>query len=69
MFVFDDIVKIDDRGIQALLKEVPNDKLLLALKTASEDIRGKILKNISQRAADMIARKICRTWDLLVCPT
>jgi flagellar motor switch protein FliG len=54
MFVFDDIVKIDDRGIQALLKEVPNDKLLLALKTASEDIRSKIFKNISARAAEML---------------
>ncbi len=54
MFVFDDIVKIDDRGIQALLKEVANDKLLLALKTASEDIRAKFFKNISQRAADML---------------
>ncbi|MBS1971510.1 MAG: flagellar motor switch protein FliG [Bdellovibrionales bacterium] len=54
MFVFDDIVKIDDRGIQALLKEVPNDKLLLALKTASEDIRTKIFKNISARAAEML---------------
>lgn len=54
MFVFDDIAKIDDRGIQALLKEVPNEKLLLALKTASEDIRNKILKNISARAAEML---------------
>jgi flagellar motor switch protein FliG len=54
MFVFDDIVKIDDRGIQALLKEVPNDKLLLALKTANEDIRTKIFKNISARAAEML---------------
>ncbi|HPI39434.1 MAG TPA: flagellar motor switch protein FliG [Pseudobdellovibrionaceae bacterium] len=54
MFVFDDIVKIDDRGIQALLKEVANDKLLLALKTASEEIRVKIFKNISARAAEML---------------
>jgi flagellar motor switch protein FliG len=54
MFVFDDIVKIDDRGIQTLLKEVTNDKLLLALKTASEEIKNKIFKNISQRAADML---------------
>jgi flagellar motor switch protein FliG len=54
MFVFDDITKIDDRGIQALLKEIPNDKLLLALKTANEDIRLKIFKNISQRAAEML---------------
>jgi len=54
MFVFDDIVKIDDRGIQTLLKEVPNDRLLLALKTASEEIKNKVFKNISQRAADML---------------
>lgn len=54
MFVFDDIAKIDDRGIQALLKEVANDKLLLALKTASEEIRSKIFKNISARAAEML---------------
>lgn len=54
MFVFDDIVKIDDRGIQTLLKEVDNGKLLLALKTASEEIRNKIFKNISQRAAEML---------------
>ncbi len=54
MFVFEDIAKIDDRGIQLLLKEVPNDKLLLALKTANEDIRNKIFKNISSRAAEML---------------
>lgn len=55
MFIFDDISKIDDRGIQTLLKEVPNDKLLLALKTASQEIRDKIMKNISKRAADLLA--------------
>lgn len=54
MFVFDDIAKIDDRGIQTLLKEVPNDKLLLALKTSNEDIKAKIFKNISARAAEML---------------
>lgn len=54
MFVFEDIAKIDDRGIQILLKEVPNDKLLLALKTANDDIRNKIFKNISTRAAEML---------------
>lgn len=54
MFVFEDIAKIDDRGIQILLKEVPNDRLLLALKTANEDIRNKIFKNISARAAEML---------------
>jgi flagellar motor switch protein FliG len=54
MFVFEDICKIDDRGIQTLLKEVTNDKLILSLKTANEEIRDKIFKNISQRAADML---------------
>ena len=54
MFVFEDIIKIDDRGIQMLLKEVANDKLLLSLKTANEDIRGKIFRNISARAAEML---------------
>ncbi|MFZ3230886.1 MAG: flagellar motor switch protein FliG [Pseudobdellovibrio sp.] len=54
MFVFDDVGKIDDRGIQLLLKEVPNDRLLLALKTASEEIRAKVFKNISARAAEML---------------
>jgi len=54
MFVFEDIAKIDDRGIQSLLKEVANDKLLLALKTANDDIRTKIFKNISARAAEML---------------
>ena len=54
MFVFEDITKIDDRGIQSLLKEVANDKLLLALKTANEEIRDKIFRNISQRAANLL---------------
>lgn len=54
MFVFEDIVFIDDRGMQTLLKEVPNDKLVLALKTAPEEIKEKIFRNISKRAADLL---------------
>ncbi len=54
MFVFEDIVYIDDRGMQTLLKEVPNDKLVIALKTAPEEIKDKIFKNISKRAADLL---------------
>jgi flagellar motor switch protein FliG len=54
MFVFEDIAKIDDKGIQTLLKEVANDKLLMALKTANEEIKTKIFKNISQRAATLL---------------
>ncbi len=54
MFVFEDLVYVDDRGIQSILKEVSNEDLLLALKTATEEIKEKIFKNMSQRAADMI---------------
>ncbi|MEW6264161.1 MAG: flagellar motor switch protein FliG [Thermodesulfobacteriota bacterium] len=54
MFVFDDLINLDDRGIRAILKEVNNDELTLALKTASEAMRTKILSNLSERAADMI---------------
>jgi len=54
MFVFEDLVSVDDRGIQAILKEISNEDLLLALKTATEEIKEKIFKNMSQRAADMI---------------
>lgn len=54
MFVFEDIIYIDDRGMQTLLKEVPNDKLVMALKTATDDIKDKIFRNISKRAADLL---------------
>ena len=54
MFVFEDVIFIDDRGMQTLLKEVPNDKLTVALKTAPEEIKAKIFKNISKRAADLL---------------
>ncbi|MBS1961001.1 MAG: flagellar motor switch protein FliG [Bdellovibrionales bacterium] len=54
MFVFEDIIYIDDRGMQTLLKEVPNDKLVMALKTAPDEIKDKIFKNISKRAADLL---------------
>lgn len=54
MFVFEDIVYIDDRGMQTLLKEVPNDKLVMALKTAPDEIKDKIFRNISKRASDLL---------------
>lgn len=58
MFVFEDVVKIDDRGMQLLLKEVPNDRLLLALKTANEEIKAKVFNNISKRAAEMLSEDL-----------
>lgn len=54
MFVFSDLITLDDRSIRALLKEISNDELILALKTASEDLAEKIYSNVSQRAAQMM---------------
>ncbi len=54
MFVFEDILLVNDKGIQAVLKEVDNDELSLALKTASEDLKEKIFSNMSERAASLI---------------
>jgi flagellar motor switch protein FliG len=54
MFVFEDLLRIDERGIQTLLREISNDDLALALRTASEELKGHIFKNMSARAADMI---------------
>ena len=54
MFTFDDLIHIDDRGTQTLLKEIDKQVLVLALKTASEEVKQKFFSNISQRAAEMI---------------
>lgn len=54
MFVFEDILLVNDKGIQAVLKEVENGELALALKTASEELKQKIFGNMSERAASMI---------------
>jgi flagellar motor switch protein FliG len=54
MFVFDNIMDIDDRGIQLLLREVQSDALIIALKGAAPELREKIFKNMSQRAAEMM---------------
>ena len=54
IFVFDNLIEIDDRSMQELLRQVPADKLLLALKGADEALKEKIFKNMSQRAAEML---------------
>ncbi len=54
MFVFEDLLKLDDRSIRTILKEVKNEDLILALKGASEELRNKIFNNLSSRAAEMI---------------
>lgn len=54
MFVFDNILDIDDRGIQTLLREVPSEALIVALKGAGQELRDKIFRNMSQRAAELL---------------
>ncbi|MEE8483950.1 MAG: flagellar motor switch protein FliG [Nitrospinota bacterium] len=54
MFVFEDLATVDDRGMQTILKEVSNEELLLALKTASDPLKEKIFSNMSKRAGDML---------------
>ena len=54
MFVFEDILLVDDKGIQSVLKEVDNEELCLALKTASEQLQQRIFTNMSSRAAQVI---------------
>ncbi|MFN0162068.1 MAG: flagellar motor switch protein FliG [Burkholderiales bacterium] len=54
MFVFDNLIDVDDKGIQSLLKEVQSDSLVVALKGASPELREKILKNMSSRAAETL---------------
>jgi flagellar motor switch protein FliG len=54
MLTFEDLVRLDNRGMQTLLKEVPREDLLLALKTASPAMRDKIFGNLSQRAAEIL---------------
>jgi len=54
MFVFENLLDVDDRGIQLLLREIQSDSLILALKGASEGLREKIFKNMSSRASEML---------------
>jgi flagellar motor switch protein FliG len=54
MFVFDDLIEVDDRAIQLILREVQSESLIVALKGANEGLREKVFKNMSQRAAEML---------------
>jgi flagellar motor switch protein FliG len=58
MFVFEDIVQLDDRSIQQVLKEVDNKDLALALKHSSPEVKKRVLGNMSERAADTINEEI-----------
>lgn len=58
MFVFEDVNMVDTKGIQAVLKEVDNDELALALKTASDELKEKIFNSMSERAATLIREEM-----------
>lgn len=58
MFVFEDIMLVNDRGIQSVLKEIDNEDLALALRTASDDLKEKIFSNMSERAAQLIREEM-----------
>ena len=55
MFVFENLMDVDDRGIQAILREVPQDVLMKAIKGTDDALKEKILGNMSKRAAEMLA--------------
>jgi flagellar motor switch protein FliG len=54
LFTFEDFVQLDDRGVQAIMREVSNDTLTLALKAATDELKDKVFRNISSRAAEVI---------------
>jgi flagellar motor switch protein FliG len=58
MFVFDDLIHVSDRDLQRLLMEVDQKELALSLKATSDDLKAKLLKNVSERAAAMISEEI-----------
>ena len=54
LFTFEDVFALDDRSIQSVMREISNDTLTLAMKTSPDEVKEKIFRNISSRAADMI---------------
>jgi len=58
MFVFDDLILLDDRGVQRLLKEVETKDLAISLKAASEEVKNKIFANVSERVAVLVKEEM-----------
>ena len=58
MFVFEDIILLDDRSVQQVLREVDQKDLALALKGSSEEVKEKVKKNMSKRAAELIEEEL-----------
>ena len=65
MFVFEDILLLDDRSIQRVLRDVENADLELALKSSTEEVQNVIFRNLSKRLAAMIKEDM-DSWDLYV---
>lgn len=58
MFVFEDIVLVDDKGLQKVLRSIESQELAVALKAASEEVKNKIFKNMSERAAEILKEEM-----------
>ncbi len=58
MFVFEDVVLVDDKGLQKVLRSVESQELAIALKASSEDVKKKIFKNMSERAAEILKEEM-----------
>lgn len=58
MFVFEDVVLVDDKGLQKVLRSVESQELAVALKAASEEVKQKVFKNMSERAADILKEEM-----------
>jgi len=58
MFIFEDIIHLDDRSVQQVLREVDQKDLALALKGSSEEVKNKVKKNMSKRAAELIEEEL-----------
>jgi len=58
MFVFEDVVLVDDKGLQKVLRNVESQELAIALKAASEEVKQKVFKNMSERAAEILKEEM-----------
>ncbi len=64
MFVFEDVINLDNQAVQRVIREVTNQELSLALKVASDEVSEKIFKNMSKRQAALIKEEM-ELWDQL----
>jgi flagellar motor switch protein FliG len=58
MFVFDDIILVDDRGLQKVLRSVESQELAVALKAAADEVKEKIFRNMSERASEILKEEM-----------